>query len=233
MRYRESADQNYTASPDTEVVVGEGEARSFTITFDGNGGTPTADSMQTTGQRLASLPSASRSEHSFDGWYTERNGGTRITTQTVFPGNTTVYAHWTYTGGSGGWYDSAYTIRASAGTGGSVTPSGNVSVRAGADQSFIITPDRGYAVSDVRIDGRSIGAVIRYTFENVRSSHTIEVSFRALGTFADVPSGSYYEDAVSWAAANGITAGTTATTFSPNAPCTRAQIVTFLWRCKK
>ena len=204
----------------------------FTVTFDGNGGTPTADSMQTTGQRLASLPGASRSEHSFDGWYTERNGGTRITTQTVFPGDTTVYAHWTYTGGSGsgGWYDSAYTIRASAGTGGSVTPSGNVSVRAGADQTFIITPDRGYAVSDVRIDGRSIGAVIRYTFENVRSSHTIEVSFRALGTFADVPSGSYYEDAVSWAAANGITAGTDAAHFSPDSVCTRAQAVTFLYR---
>ena len=221
---------NVTAAITLYAIWEEIPAAEFTITFDGNGGTPTADSMQTTGQRLASLPGASRSEHSFDGWYTERNGGTRITTQTVFPGDTTVYAHWTYTGGSGGWYDSAYTIRASAGTGGSVTPSGNVSVRAGADQSFIITPDRGYAVSDVRIDGRSIGAVIRYTFENVRSPHTIEVSFRALGTFADVPSGSYYEDAVSWAAANGITAGTDAAHFSPDSVCTRAQAVTFLYR---
>ena len=222
---------NVTAAITLYAIWEEIPAAEFTITFDGNGGTPTADSMQTTGQRLASLPGASRSEHSFDGWYTERNGGTRITTQTVFPGNTTVYAHWTYTGGSGGgWYDSAYTIRASAGTGGSVTPSGNVSVRAGADQTFIIMPDRGYAVSDVRIDGRSIGAVIRYTFENVRSPHTIEVSFRALGTFADVPSGSYYEDAVSWAAANGITAGTDAAHFSPDSVCTRAQAVTFLYR---
>ena len=72
--------------------------------------------------------------------------------------------------------------------------------------------------------------MIRYTFENVRSSHTIEVSFRALGTFADVPSGSYYEDAVSWAAANGITAGTDAAHFSPDSVCTRAQAVTFLYR---
>ena len=223
---------NVTAAITLYAIWEEIPAAEFTITFDGNGGTPTADSMQTTGQRLASLPGATRSEHSFDGWYTERNGGTRITTQTVFPGDTTVYAHWTYTGGSGsgGWYDSAYTIRASAGTGGSVTPSGNVSVRAGADQTFIITPDRGYAVANVKIDGRSIGAVIRYTFENVRSPHTIEVSFRALGTFADVPSGSYYEDAVSWAAANGITAGTDAAHFSPDSVCTRAQAVTFLYR---
>ncbi len=221
---------NVTAAITLYAIWEDIPTAEFTVTFDGNGGTPAADSMQTTGQRLAYLPGASRSEHSFDGWYTERSGGTRITTQTVFPGDTTVYAHWTYTGGSGGWYDSAYTIRASAGTGGSVTPSGNVSVRAGADQTFIITPDRGYAVSDVRIDGRSIGAVIRYTFENVRSSHTIEVSFRALGTFADVPSGSYYEEAVSWAAANGITAGTDAAHFSPDSVCTRAQAVTFLYR---
>ena len=48
--------------------------------------------------------------------------------------------------------------------------------------------------------------------------------------FTDVPKGSYYEEAVNWAVAQGITAGTTATTFSPNNPCTRAQAVTFLWR---
>lgn len=50
--------------------------------------------------------------------------------------------------------------------------------------------------------------------------------------FVDVPSGSYFEDAVNWAVENGITNGTGETTFSPDANCTRAQIVTFLWRCK-
>ena len=49
--------------------------------------------------------------------------------------------------------------------------------------------------------------------------------------FTDVAEGSYYHDAVLWAAENGVTGGTTATTFSPNNNCTRAQIVTFLWRC--
>ena len=52
----------------------------------------------------------------------------------------------------------------------------------------------------------------------------------AASPFTDVPKGSYYEEAVNWAVAQGITAGTTATTFSPNNPCTRAQAVTFLWR---
>ena len=79
--------------------------------------------------------------------------------------------------GGGGWYDSYYTIEATAGTGGSISPSGNISVREGADQTFTITPDKGYAVANVKIDGESIGAVKSYTFENVSNAHTIEVIF--------------------------------------------------------
>ena len=308
VRYAE--DRNHFASPDTEVVVGEGEARSFTITFnanggtgsmepvtveegsryplpacgfippvnmqfsgwalsadgsviadgaimvtsnitlhaiwepvpvnefvvffDGNGGTPAVSSMTTIGHRLAFLPGAFRSgSYRFDGWYTERNGGELIATSTVFAANTIVYAHWTYTGGSGGsggYVPGYYIIRATAGAGGFITPSGDVSVRAGANQTFTITPNRGYAVSDVKIDGRSIGAVRSYTFENISTSHTIEVQFRVRSSFVDVPSGSYYEDAVDWAVANGITTGTDAAHFSPDGICTRAQAVTFLWR---
>ena len=136
----------------------------------------------------------------------------------------------------GGWYDSYYTIKATAGAGGSISPSGNVSVREGRDQTFTITPDKGYAVSNVKIDGKSIGAVKSYTFENVRRTHTIEVIFMKAngnpqtGVFVDVATGSYYEDAVDWAVGNGITQGTDATHFSPDGICTRAQAVTFLWR---
>lgn len=77
----------------------------------------------------------------------------------------------------GGWYDSYYTIKATAGAGGYISPSGNVSVREGGDQTFTITPDKGYAVANVKIDGKSIGAVKSYTFENVSSPHTIEAIF--------------------------------------------------------
>ena len=136
----------------------------------------------------------------------------------------------------GGWYDSYYTIKATAGAGGSISPSGSVSVREGRDQTFTITPDKSYAVSNVKIDGKSIGAVKSYTFENVRRTHTIEVIFMKAngnpqtGVFVDVATGSYYEDAVDWAVGNGITQGTDATHFSPDGICTRAQAVTFLWR---
>ncbi|MEI3416713.1 MAG: InlB B-repeat-containing protein [Christensenellaceae bacterium] len=150
----------------------------FIVTFDGNGGTPSVGSMTTTNRKLPSLPSASRSgSYSFDGWYTKKSGGTKITTDTVFHANTTVYAHWTYTGGGGGSGYSYYTIKATAGTGGSISPSGSISVRKGRDHIFTITPDKGYAVANVRIDGKSIGAVKSYTFENVRRTHTIEVIF--------------------------------------------------------
>ena len=209
----------------------------FIVTFDGNGGTSSVSRMTTTDQKLTSLPSASRSgSYSFDGWYTKKNGGTEITTDTEFPADTTVYAHWTYTGGGGSSGYSYYTIKATAGTGGSISPSGNVSVREGRDQTFTITPDKGYAVANVKIDGKSIGAVKSYTFENVSRTHTIEVIFMKAngnpqtGVFVDVATGSYYEDAVDWAVENGITQGTDDTHFSPDGICTRAQAVTFLWR---
>ena len=105
-------------------------------------------------------------------------------------------------GSGGGSGYSYYTIKATAGAGGSISPSGNASVREGRDQTFTITPDKGYAVANVKIDGKSIGAVKSYTFENVSRTHTIEVIFMKAngnprtGVFVDVATGSYYEDAV-------------------------------------
>ena len=125
---------------------------------------------------------------------------------------------------------SYYTIKATAGAGGSISPTGNVSVREGRDQAFTITPDKGYAVANVKIDGRSIGAVKSYTFENVRRNHTIEVSFARANEFIDVPAGSYFYEAVMWAVENGVTTDVSANRFDPNGVCTRAQAVTFLWR---
>ena len=94
----------------------------FIVTFDAGDGTPSVGSMTTTNQKLSSLPGASRSKHSFDGWYTEKNGGTKVTTDTVFSANTTVYAHWTYTGG-GYYYPPVtyYTLRFETGGGSDIS----------------------------------------------------------------------------------------------------------------
>ena len=94
----------------------------FIVTFDAGDGTPFVGSMTTTNQKLSSLPGASRSKHSFDGWYTEKNGGTKVTTDTVFHAKTTVYAHWTYTGG-GYYYPPVtyYTLRFETGGGSDIS----------------------------------------------------------------------------------------------------------------
>ena len=209
----------------------------YTITFNGNGGTPSVTSMTTIDQKLPELPTATHSgRYSFDGWYTAANGGTKITTATVFYENTTVYAHWTYTGGGGGWYYTYHTIRATSGLNGSISPSGWTSVLHGWDQTFTITPDKGYAVAKVLVDGKSVGSVKSYTFKNVTKDHTIEAIFMksngnpATGVFVDVAEGSYYEEAVDWAVENGITTGTGNNYFTPDGICTRVQAVTFLRR---
>lgn len=211
------------------------QGQRYTITFNGNGGTPSVTRMTTIDQKLPELPTATHSgRYSFDGWYTAASGGTKITTATVFYENTTVYAHWTYIGGGGGY--TYHTIRAISGLNGSISPSGWTSVRHGWDQTFTITPDKGYAVAKVLVDGKSVGSVKSYTFKNVTKDHTIEVVFMKAngnpqtGVFVDVAEGSYYEEAVDWAVENGITTGTGNNYFTPAGICTRAQAVTFLWR---
>ena len=203
-------------------------ANQYTITFDTDGGSAVAPITQDYGTAITAPADPTKSGYTFAGWTPEIPA-------TMPAENLTVTAHWRYNGGGGSSY-SYYTIKATAGTGGSISPSGNVSVREGRDQTFTITPDKGYAVANVKIDGRSIGAVKSYTFENVRRTHTIEVIFMKAngnpqtGVFVDVATGSYYEDAVDWAVENGITQGTDDTHFSPDGICTRAQAVTFLWR---
>jgi len=70
-----------------------------------------------------------------------------------------------------------YTITASAGIGGSISPSGTVTVNSGADQIFAITPTTGYHIKDVKVDGSSVGAVNSYTFTSINSNHRISVEF--------------------------------------------------------
>ena len=214
------------------------EINQYTITYvlaggtaEGNPGTYTIETGAFT------LTNPTKSGYTFTGWSgtgLDGENNMTVTIPTGSTGNRTYTAHWRYNG-SGHSY-SYYTIKATAGAGGSIAPSGNVSVREGRDQTFTITPDKGYAVANVKIDGKSIGAVKSYTFENVSRTHTIEVIFMKAngnpqtGVFVDVATGSYYEDAVDWAVENGITQGTDDTHFSPDGICTRAQAVTFLWR---
>ena len=210
------------------------------ITFDGNGGRPTNSTMTTTGKKLASLPTATRSgRYSFDGWYTEKNGGTKITTAILFDKDTTVYAHWTYTGSTGGGV-TTYPITVKSAKNGDVTAS-HKSAAKGTTITLTVDPDKGYVLDTLTVlDGKDKEIKLtekngKYTFTMPASKVTVAAMFKAeqstgKNPFTDVPAGSYYEDAVIWAVDKGITTGTSATTFNPNGICTRAQAVTFLWR---
>ena len=220
------------------TITAQWTVNQYTITYDLAGGTAEGNlDTYTIETRTFTLKNPTKSGYTFTGWSGTGLTGENNLTVTIEKGSTgdrSYTAHWRYNG-SGHSY-SYYTIKATAGAGGSISPSGNVSVREGRDQTFTITPDKGYAVANVKIDGKSIGAVKSYTFENVRRTHTIEVIFMKAngnpqtGVFVDVATGSYYEDAVDWAVENGITTGVSANRFDPNGVCTRAQAVTFLWR---
>ena len=224
---------------DVTKLTAQWTVHQYTITYDLAGGTVEGNPNTYTIETVAfTLKNPTKSGYTFTGWSGTGLDGENNMTVTIpkgSTGNRSYTAHWRYNGGGGSGY-SYYTIKATAGAGGSISPSGNVSVREGRDQTFTITPDKGYAVANVKIDGKSIGAVKSYTFENVSRTHTIEVIFMKAngnpqtGVFVDVATGSYYEDAVDWAVENGITKGTDDTHFSPDGICTRAQAVTFLWR---
>jgi hypothetical protein len=101
-----------------------------------------------------------------------------------------------------------YTITASAGANGSISPSGTVTVNQGASQTFTITPNSGYVVSTVTVDGASAGAVTTYTFSNVQANHTISATFTAsVGDTNIAPSGTAY----GWNANTTATANTNRT----------------------
>ena len=244
-----AADANYNAITSAEVEI--------TITKATPTGEPKYTEITTSGKTLADAALT------LDGSTLKPNTGTLEWVNdkgNALPGDTKVEANtsykWRFTpadanyttltgsielyhkssSGGGGWYYTYHTIKATAGANGSISPSGWTSVREGWDQTFTITPDKGYAVAKVLVDGKSVGAVTSYTFKNVTKDHTIEAVFMKsngnpqTGVFVDVPENSYYEEAVDWAEENGITQGTDDTHFSPNDICTRAQAVTFLWR---
>ncbi len=88
---------------------------------------------------------------------------------------------------SGGSSTTTYTIKATAGNGGSISPKGNVSVVRSSDKLFTFTADAGYEVASVLVDGKDIGKVSSYNFTNVRAAHTIEVKFKKIGAVEPKP----------------------------------------------
>lgn len=153
--------------------------------------------------------------------------------------NTAVSAFGSSGGGGGGGGAAAevtYVITASAGNGGSITPSGKVEVVKGEDQSFAIKANAGYAIADVLVDGKSVGVVSTYTFEDVAKKHTIAVTFEksdavdVCDVFTDINESTWCHDAVQFVYDKGLMNGTTTTTFEPGKTLNRGMWVTMLYR---
>ena len=220
---------------------GSHENQTYTVTFDGNGGVPSFIRMDTIDQKLSELPTATHSgRYSFDGWYTEKNGGTKITTATLFDKDTTVYAHWTYTGSTGGGGVTTYPITVKSAKNGDVTAS-HKSAAKGTTITLTVDPDKGYVLDTLTVlDGKDKDLKMtekngKFTFTMPASKVTVEGSFKEEfpdfpNPFSDIAPSDFCCDAVMWAVAKDITNGIGNYTFAPNQPCTRAQIVTFLWR---
>ena len=131
---------------------------------------------------------AADSGYSFTGWL-GTDGITRTSNEVLdltVTGDMTFTAQYAKDSGSGGSTGTTrYTIEASAGHGGGISPDGRVRVSRGSDKTFRITPDAGYEIADVLVDGESVGAVDKYTFESVRKAHTIEALFAPEKQLAD------------------------------------------------
>ena len=123
---------------------------------------------------------------------------------------------------------------------GSITVSPETASK-GETVTLTVAPDKGYTLETLTVTDKSGNEIAlthkgdgKYTFKMPGSKVTVKATFMEdnsmLNFFVDVFPGDYYYDAVLWAAENGITGGVDDTHFAPNAPCTRAQIVTFLWR---
>ncbi|MGN1350342.1 MAG: S-layer homology domain-containing protein [Anaerovoracaceae bacterium] len=144
---------------------------------------------------------------------------------------------------------SEYTIRGTAGTGGTVSI-GTKTVDAGDDLTVTISAYSGYRISDVLVDGKSVGTVSKYTFEDIDDDHTIQAVFTEANfvnsgqygmvndggitmtpsTFADVNAGDWYYQAMKFVTERGMMNRTSNNTMSPNVNASRADIVYMLYQ---
>ena len=238
-----------TAIGDTETGNKEywakWEINQYTIIYDLAGGTVEGNPDTYTIKTGAfTLRNPTKSGYTFTGWSgtgLDGENNMTVTIPTGSTGNRTYTAHWRYNGGGGSSSSPSYPVSVPDKTDhGSVTVSPK-NASAGSTVTITVKPDSGYVLEtisvtdkngdDLKLTDKGNG---KYTFTMPASKVEIKVTFMednsVLNFFYDVPNDAYYYEAVKWAAENGITGGIGSSLFAPNQPCTRAQIVTFLWR---
>ena len=217
----------------------------YTISYNLNNGTATGNPDSYTVESDAiTLNTPTRPSYTFTGWSGTGLTGENNLTVTIEKGSTgdrSYTAHWRYNGRGGSSSSPSYPVSVPDKTDhGSVTVSPK-NASAGSTVTITVKPDSGYVLETLTATGQN-GDTLKltdkgngkYTFTMPGSKVTVSASFMEdnslLNFFYDVPNDAYYYEAVKWAAENGITGGVGNSLFAPNQPCTRGQIVTFLWR---
>ena len=212
----------------------------FTVTLDyaNNGETATENRGANDGDTIT-LPTPTRSgRYAFVHWTDGTNtyaGGTNYTVTK----DATLTAVWRYTGSSSSGTTSSYPVSVPRFDNGSVSVTPG-SASKGTTVTITVKPNDGYELRKLTVTDQSGNRLSlndqgndKYTFTMPSGKVNVDAAFSKIETtmnFWDVKQGDYYYDAVKWAVEKGITEGTGANFFSPNASCTRAQMVTFLWR---
>ncbi len=220
----------------------------YTVTFDAQGGMVIPATMKTAGGKLQSLPVPARSNYTFEGWFTQASGGEKVTTNTMFAADTTIYAHWKYSGGNstggGSWNTppATYTVTAPNTANGQVTVSPTRAAR-GTVVTITAVPEDGYRLDTLNVTsgGKAIPLTEKgngkYTFTMPTGTVKVEAVFVPTETpetpwdspFTDVSEGDWYYEAVRFVQEQGLMNGIGNGNFAPNAQLSRAQLAQILF----
>ena len=206
----------------------------YTVKFSGS---DVADKKVVSGT-VITLPTPTKSGYTFNGWY---DGSTKVSSPYEVRKDVTLTASWSYNYSGGSSYDPTYSVSTPSKTeNGSVTVSPK-SASKGDTVTVTVKPDSGYVLETLTVTDKNGNELTlkdkgngKYTFTMPAGKVEVKATFMEdnsmLNFFYDVPNNAYFYEAVKWAVENGITTGVGNDLFAPEQPCTRAQIVTFLWR---
>jgi len=193
-KFKDAAGNWSTAYSDTIIL--DTALPTGTITINGGAGTTTSAAV-TLSLACSDANGCSQMQLSNDNvtWSTPQAYATsKSWTLTAGNGEKTVYVRFNDAAGNSSiaYSDTiiasyTYTITVLSGAGGTISPSGILTVNDGASQTFTITPDANYAITDVLVDGSSVGAISTYALANITANHTITAAFGPLSDWAVTP----------------------------------------------
>lgn len=234
--------QSIEVTPVKGVIYNGGvkEQDLVTLTMKYNDGATADSTYNVASGTTITLPTPRRSGYTFNGWYDGSKFYAAGASYTV-SATVTLNASWSYISSGSSSYDPTYSVSTPSKTeNGSVTVSPKNASK-GDTVTVTVKPDSGYVLETLTVTDKNGNELTlkdkgngKYTFTMPTGKVEVKATFMEdnsmLNFFYDVPNNAYFYEAVKWAVKNGITTGVGDNLFAPEQPCTRAQIVTFLWR---